>query len=75
MINRIAQNLLQTNVLQELHAHSLDNCLFDDHRTLLLKSSSETYLTIRIHHTTKQITAPIVKIRSLLTKTIILKGQ
>lgn len=75
MISKVTAILLSTDLFIELFEHSIENTSAENHRTLLIKSITKTYLIIRIHYITKRIEISKDKVRSFLTKTVIFKGQ
>lgn len=75
MMNNVCNTFVPTSIFSNLVDHSLEQSFEDNHRILLKKAICKSYLTIRIHHITKQEYALRDKIRSFLTKTILFKGQ
>ena len=66
-----------SDVFSALKDHLLDTDAMLDHRVLLLKLIANTYLSVQFYHTGKLFTHRLqrYKIRSVLSKTIIFKGQ
>ena len=77
LINDVLRFVLDVEVFSCLDDHVLENDILNDHRTRLVKLVCNQYLAVRLFHAGKVLTRQMQgdRVRSVLSKTIIFKGQ
>ncbi len=73
----VLSHLISSDVFHCLQEHILESEPVNNHRVRLMKQICELYITVRLHHVGKAFTQQLQgdKVRSMLTKTVIFKGQ
>jgi hypothetical protein len=77
LVSLVLSRLTKVNVFSCLFQHSLETDPLNDHRVRLMKMVCNQYFSVRFYHAGKVYTRTLQgdRVRSLLTKTIIFKGQ
>jgi len=77
LINQVLSYLIDSDVFLSLNQHSMETDPLHDHRVRLMKIICKQYFGVRFFHAGKVYTLSLQgdKVRSLLTKTVIFKGQ
>jgi hypothetical protein len=77
LVIQILSLLVNSNVFDCLHDHKLHGDRMADHRVLLMKQVCLQYLSVRFYNSGKLFTQQLQgdRVRAVLNKTIIFKGQ
>ena len=75
--NQVMSYLMDSDVFASLTEHSMETDPLNDHRVRLIKRVCDHYFGVRFYHAGKVYTRSLQgdKVRSVLTKAIIFKGQ
>ena len=77
LVNQVMSHFITSDVFASLSEHCMDTNPLSDHRVRLMKLICNQYFTVRFFHAGKAYTQSLQgdKVWSLLSKTIIFKGQ
>jgi len=77
LVNEVMAQLIMSDLFTSLNEHSMESDPLNDHRVRLIKLICNQYLTIRFYHAGKVFTHSLQgdRVRSVLNKTVIFKGQ